>query len=45
MENLIQWMNQRGYEVHNRDLYKEACTHSSYANENHSNLSLSSDTE
>ena len=36
MENLIQWMNNRGYTITNEELYKEACTHSSYANEHHS---------
>ena len=36
MENLIQWVKHRGYEVKNKNLYIEACTHSSYANEHHS---------
>lgn len=36
MENLIQWVTHRGYEVKNKNLYIEACTHSSYANEHHS---------
>lgn len=36
MENLIQWVENRGYSVKDENIYKEACTHSSYANEHHS---------
>lgn len=33
MKLLIDWMKEHGYEVHDGQLYLEACTHSSYANE------------
>ena len=36
MENLIQWVKNRGYAVKDENIYIEACTHSSYANEHHS---------
>lgn len=33
MKSFIDWMSKKGYQVHNQAIYKEACTHSSYANE------------
>lgn len=35
MKYFIDWMKQNGYSPKNEDLYIEACTHSSYANEHH----------
>lgn len=35
MKTLIDWMYQHGYKVKRKELYEEACTHSSYANEHH----------
>lgn len=34
MRTLTDWVRERGYEPHNLKLYYEACTHSSYINEN-----------
>ena len=33
MKTLSEWMHSQGYETKNEELYLEACTHSSYANE------------
>ena len=33
MKTLSEWMHSQGYQTNNEDLYIEACTHSSYANE------------
>lgn len=35
MRSLIDWMHENGYSVSNPNIYYEACTHSSYANEHH----------
>lgn len=35
MKTFTTWLKQNGYEYKNEDIYVEACTHSSYANENH----------
>lgn len=35
MERFIDWMEKKGYHPRNEELYIEACTHSSYANEHH----------
>lgn len=35
MKTFVDWLKDRGYEPENLDLYQEACTHSSYANEHH----------
>lgn len=38
MKTLIDWLKEKGFEPNNIQLYYEACTHSSYANEHQSNL-------
>ena len=35
MEKFIDWLKANGYKYKNEDIYLEACTHSSYANEHH----------
>ena len=35
MKTFTIWLEKNGYEYKNEDIYLEACTHSSYANENH----------
>jgi ribonuclease-3 len=35
MRTFIDWMKENGYSVDNPQIYYEACTHSSYANEHH----------
>ena len=35
MEKFIDWLKANGYKYNNEDIYLEACTHSSYANEHH----------
>ena len=35
MEKFIDWLKVNGYKYKNEDIYLEACTHSSYANEHH----------
>lgn len=35
MKTLTEWMEAHGYHVNDPKIYKEACTHSSYANEHH----------
>lgn len=35
MNTITDWLEERGFHPVNRDLYREACTHSSYANEHH----------
>ena len=35
MNSLIEWMENRGYSIENTEIYEEACTHSSYANEHY----------
>ena len=35
MEKFIDWLKANGYKHKNEDIYLEACTHSSYANEHH----------
>lgn len=39
MRTLIDWMKENGYQVKDPKIYKEACTHSSYANEHHGRMS------
>lgn len=38
MKTLIDWMKSQGYSIKNPNLYIEACTHSSYANEHHTKI-------
>ena len=35
MEKFIDWLKANGYQYKDEDIYLEACTHSSYANEHH----------
>ena len=35
MEKFIDWLEANGYSYKDEDIYLEACTHSSYANEHH----------
>lgn len=35
MNTFADWLKDRGFQPENLDLYEEACTHSSYANEHH----------
>ena len=38
MKTLIDWMEENGYPINDPKYYKEACTHSSYANEHHNGI-------
>ena len=35
MKTFTDWLKDRGFDPVNLELYREACTHSSYANEHH----------
>ena len=35
MEKFIDWLDANGYQYRDENIYLEACTHSSYANEHH----------